>query len=618
MFRAIVKKRDNLSGDFIADIKIISGDFNEDKQQHTTSSIIVENLDEDVKLKDILGIYDDFGTFYFWGIIEKISDVNDDSDIKPLLKLKEIVLSQFESLFNDNFMLLAQTSTNQKSFYNTKTVSDVIDLYLTAKEFGFSSNKNSMSNTLTPIFSDFADADARKLYKGLVHTIADNDATTHVPYPIEKETINLSNYLYDIFTNYQRVIKPYFSKTSLPDPYVEVEYIEATGTQYIDTGVSAGDTDNQNKLRIECDAQFTRTDIEQMLFGTCYYSSTASNRRNIVTMITSDSQFGMLNGVQITAVRKMGVADTERHLFTLDQITRAYLLRNYNNYAQFSAIGSNWPTRNLLLFASYNSTVSGAPIYDFAHARLYKCQIFRNDILIRWFVPCYNRETGEVGLYDKVSNAFFTNQGTGEFIRSQKLTDNGLKIAIFNPKDEIINYDGENTWDYSQKTLFNTWEYIKNVEVVKEEIEFNTLYIYNSEGTTLRGAFTILEDGTIQQLTTEVSQPNRIGAGKSEYIFDGDNSVDNIVRSKMSEIQYNHKVTFDIIFNEKYSFNDFQLGQKIKFYRDNELFDSVLTARSYSMDENSNTIKTASFTLGKVRTNLTSKININKIQTKKK
>lgn len=617
MFRALIKKRSNLAGDFISNIRIISGDIDEDKQQNTTSSIVVQDLDEDVALKDILGIYDDYGAFYFWGIIEKISDVNDDTEVKPLLSLKRIELSQFESLFDDEFMLLPQTSTNQKSFYNTKTVSDVIDLYLSAREFGFSSNKNSMTNGLDPIYSDFADEDVKSLFRGISHTISDNDTNTHMMYPIEKETVKLSDFLYDTFSDYQRVIKPYMPRTSLPEPYIEVEYIESTGEQYIDTGVSPGDTDNQNKLRIECDAQFTKTDIEQILFGSGYYNSTAGNRRNLVTMIR-DSNFGMLSGSQITSTRNMGAADIERHYFVIDQIKRSYLLRNNNYYGQFSAMSSYFPTRNILLFAGQNSTASTPLIYDFAYAKIFKALIYSNGNLLRWFIPCYNRETGEVGMYDKVTNVFHGNLGTGEFIKGPKLTDNALKIAIFNPADGIINYDGENTWDYSQKVLFNTWEYIKNVDIVKQEVEFNTLFIYNNEGTTLRGAYTILQNGEVQQLETGVSQPNRIGSGKTEYIFDGDNNVDNIIRSKLSANQYNHKVSFDIIFNEKYSFNDFNLGQKIMFYRDNESFDSVLTGRKYSISENSNTIKEASFTLGKVRTNLTSKININKIQTKKK
>lgn len=616
MFRALVKKRKDLTGNYVADIRIISGDIEEDKQQKASSSIIVEDLDKDVEVGDVLGIYDDYGSFYYWGIIEAITDLNDNLDVALLAKLQEISLSQFESLYNDDFMLVAQTSGNAKSFFNTKTVSDIIDFYLSAREFGFTSIKNSMANGLTPVLNDFIDADVKTRFKGLNHTVIDNDTETHMVYPIEKEVINLTDFLYQTFSTYQRVIRPYISKVSLPEPYVEVEYIEATGTQYINTGIIPGSTENLNKLRIEIDGQFTElTSDNQYICGSGYYNSTAGARRNII-ISANETNFNMLNGAQISNARAMGSSDLERHHFTIDQIRRAYILRNYNYYGQTPQI-SNVLVKPFLLFAAYNSDTSGASIFGHAKARIYGAKIFREDELIGWYIPCYNRDTSEVGLYDKISNIFLTNQGTGEFIRSQKLTDNALKLAIFNP-DGVVAYDGENTWDYSKKTLFNTWEYIKNVEVTKEDVEFNTLFIYSDDGTSLRGAYTLLENGDIQQLTADTPQPNRIGAGISEYIFDGTNNVDNIIRSALPEVRYNHKITFDIVFNDTYGFKDFNIGQRIAFYKDNELYDSVLTGRSYSITNSSDTIVSAKFTLGKVRTNLTSKININKIQTKKK
>ena len=32
-------------------------------------------------------------------------------------------------------------------------------------------------------------------------------------------------------------------------------------------------------------------------------------------------------------------------------------------------------------------------------------------------VPCYRKSDGEIGMYDLVSNTFFTNQGTGTFLK---------------------------------------------------------------------------------------------------------------------------------------------------------------------------------------------------------
>ena len=201
MFRAVVKKRNDLAGNYIADFGIISGEIEEDKQQTATSTITVKDLNKSVEINDILGIYDSKGVFYFWGVIEEISDYGDNYTDKALVDLKQIRLSQFESIYNDNHLIVAQTSTTQKNFFNQKTVCDVIDLYLSSREFGFQSIKNTMQSLLIPVFSGIRDADVRKLYRGLTHSVFDSDAETHMPFPLDKEVVNLTDF-YMTFSEY--------------------------------------------------------------------------------------------------------------------------------------------------------------------------------------------------------------------------------------------------------------------------------------------------------------------------------------------------------------------------------------------------------------------------------
>lgn len=40
--------------------------------------------------------------------------------------------------------------------------------------------------------------------------------------------------------------------------------------------------------------------------------------------------------------------------------------------------------------------------------RLYSCQIYQNNVLVRDFIPCYNKQTYDVRLYDAVNNVFYT------------------------------------------------------------------------------------------------------------------------------------------------------------------------------------------------------------------
>ena len=40
--------------------------------------------------------------------------------------------------------------------------------------------------------------------------------------------------------------------------------------------------------------------------------------------------------------------------------------------------------------------------------RLYNCQIYQNNVLVRDFIPCYNKQTYNVRLYDAVNNVFYS------------------------------------------------------------------------------------------------------------------------------------------------------------------------------------------------------------------
>ena len=52
-----------------------------------------------------------------------------------------------------------------------------------------------------------------------------------------------------------------------------------------------------------------------------------------------------------------------------------------------------------------------------ASARLYSCQIYDGNTLIRNYIPCIN-DVGEAGLWDNVNSVFYGNAGSGSFSAS--------------------------------------------------------------------------------------------------------------------------------------------------------------------------------------------------------
>ena len=207
------------------------------------------------------------------------------------------------------------------------------------------------------------------------------------------------------------------------------------------------------------------------------------------------------------------------------------------------------------------------------------------------------------------SGDYITTEGGDKLLVTRKSSEPLIVLLITYPNGVIEAPNGD-VIDFSQKTLFDTHENISNVSIVKSDEEVNTVYVYNKEGTTLRGAYTVKNDGTIVQITDSTSVTNRLGSNKTQFIFDDENEVLDLVKSKLPSLQYNHKITFDIKFDDKIKFDDFILGQPIKFYdsQGNRIFNSILTAWKFNVEENSDVVKSATFTLGKVRTNLTSKI----------
>ncbi len=624
MFRAIIKDRKNLDGPQIADIPVLSGSVTEDKEQKATSSFVVADFPESVKNGDIIGVYDSTGRFYYWGIITSRGE--DNRDELQMGRTRVIECNQFESFFDDELLIHAPANDNQKRVYKEKTVSDVLDYYFTCKKWGYVTTANTSNAVCSPQFNGFIDKDITEDFKGIRYEIIDdgldqNGEAEHIKFPLEKEAVNLEDLLYDVYDKHRRIIRPYFNRPILPDEYQPVLYIESDGSgQYIDTGFAPGATYN-NLLRIELDAEFTNIDAStnQYLISDAYgHDSDASVRRQIFMAVNiTDKTFRMLSGNGQSNWVSVGPADTNRHLFILDQIRRAYILNNNTN---FTTTGMSNITRSIYLFAYKTATQASTPITSYAAGRIYGLKIYGNETLLANMVPCYRKSDLEIGMYDTIRNTFYTNAGTGSFTRSEKIYDRCINIAIFKPNG-VVTYNQQHTWDYSEKVLFDSWESIKNVSIVDEDVETNTLMIFSDDGATNRGAFTILNDGTIQQMTSDTSVANRYGTGKTAYVFDSSNAIKDIAQSNLPASQFNHKITFNIMFNGEYKFTDFNLGQIIKFYsksKPGKTYESALTAWSYDIAENSDAIGYAQFTLGNVRNNLTSKINLNVKKKKKK
>ena len=95
----------------------------------------------------------------------------------------------------------------------------------------------------------------------------------------------------------------------------------------------------------------------------------------------------------------------------LTELGKVYDLELNANVGAFN----NTATQNLYLFAMNNIGTVAA----YASIKLYMFQIINNNEIVRNLVPCYRKLDGVIGMYDLVNDKFYTNLGTGTFLKGK-------------------------------------------------------------------------------------------------------------------------------------------------------------------------------------------------------
>ena len=183
----------------------------------------------------------------------------------------------------------------------------------------------------------------------------------------------------------------------LPEEYQQVEYIESSGTQYINTGVVA----DQNTSAY-VDFQYLKTE------STFIFGSRTSTTEKAYTLSSGNSSTNIVSAYGTSSNVILAKLDLNRHTFrknkyvcTLDDTT----LDAGTASMVFTTPGP------LYLFACYQTT---GP-YLYSTSRIFEFKLWQSDRLVRDMVPCYRKEDKVAGFYDLVEGTFYTNKGTGSF-----------------------------------------------------------------------------------------------------------------------------------------------------------------------------------------------------------
>ena len=217
---------------------------------------------------------------------------------------------------------------------------------------------------------------------------------------------------------------------NLPDEYQEVEYIQSGGTQYIDTGINP-----KIKPRVVVNMMLLNSADKDYwgnnnIDGSAYLANFASG----ILMYYRYGRTGSINTGVTAPFNEFHEWDVSDAIY-LDKV-KLYTTPNVYTY--------NANQSNIYLFRSARS-------YGVFRASYFI--IYDGDEKVREYYPCYRKSDNAIGLFDKVSNTFFPNLGSGIFIKGNDIIpgDTVFERELISNADitaylkNISNYDANKT-----------------------------------------------------------------------------------------------------------------------------------------------------------------------------
>ena len=214
--------------------------------------------------------------------------------------------------------------------------------------------------------------------------------------------------------------------------YKEVEYIQSSWTQRIDTWINVSN-DSTYWFELKCNFDVARESVMDMGWDN------SDVRRYWV-------QVGIWNW-QIS--RPMYGTNDDYANFVYNPTPQTWvdytMVYNYNwnrswslnwtTYASNLSVGSFTYNYNWNIFCQ---TLNNWTYARFSKFKLYYMKIYHGTTLVRDFVPCYRLSDNVIWLFDKVNNKFYANAWTGTFTK-------GNDVKTFQAEVKNI-YIGEYGW----------------------------------------------------------------------------------------------------------------------------------------------------------------------------
>lgn len=198
----------------------------------------------------------------------------------------------------------------------------------------------------------------------------------------------------------------------LPVEYQQVEYLEGDGSPYINLGFTYA----ENRGRLKCKIYPMQGSYSVACrFTGCSQSNPTNNSLNIFPNVGSSSYMSFYIGQKNIPTTSL----SSNHLFEID------MTANNGSYTvNYIHDGGN----TIQLTGTYTASIyTPQGVYMMGHheygnlinyiGRCYYYQAYNDPdgLPVLDLYPCYRKSDNKPGMYDTVSETFFTNSGTGEF-----------------------------------------------------------------------------------------------------------------------------------------------------------------------------------------------------------
>lgn len=203
-------------------------------------------------------------------------------------------------------------------------------------------------------------------------------------------------------SNFRRRLMMSVNKSKLPSGYTELEYLESTGTQYIDTNILSNNDSG-------CEMCFQFTNIRNVQFAIGSLELGISRFLPLFVDTQPKRAFYYTNTIDLQRKFYANEVDTDIHFVKYNCDGSGSIIFDDINCGDVEEMGNSINATIYLFARNYR----GADCL--ARVKMYKCIIYEKGRKISNFIPALDASSKPC-MYDTVSKQTFYNKGKGEFL----------------------------------------------------------------------------------------------------------------------------------------------------------------------------------------------------------